>query len=203
MSFNNLGLMAHEMGHAYGLPHANNSDNDSSTYDNPWDVMSDVSRNATTSTTYGMLPKHLDMYSRDRLGWVDAARKRTITWSRTAARFELEAASVVGSTKTRMVVLPVPGSTTRWYVIEARALTGAYEANLAGKAVIVHSVETTRAQPSWSMDATSPPATVSNNEGSMFKAGEIWSSPEASGKKFRMQVIGSTATGFTIEVVGI
>ena len=34
--------LAHEMGHGFGLPHANNSDLDSDPYDNPWDVMSDA-----------------------------------------------------------------------------------------------------------------------------------------------------------------
>lgn len=36
-------VLAHEMGHAYGVPHSNNSDGDTDPYDNPWDLMSNPS----------------------------------------------------------------------------------------------------------------------------------------------------------------
>src|SRR5690606_39302761 len=48
------------------------------TYDNPWDVMSDAWSNAMYNVTFGALPKHINMAQRDRLGWVDAARKLVI-----------------------------------------------------------------------------------------------------------------------------
>jgi M6 family metalloprotease-like protein len=201
-AFQNLAPLAHEMGHAYGLPHANNSDGDSDTYDNPWDVMSDAYSNANTSTTYGTLPKNLNVYSRNRLGYLTAARKRTINHSTTSQRFELAYADLFSGDKTRMVTLVIPGTTTRYYTIEARGRRGTYDGNLAGNAVIIHSVDTARASPAWSVDAASPKADVSNNEGSMFKVGESWSTPEASGKKFRVQVINATTEGFTIDVVG-
>jgi hypothetical protein len=144
-AFNNLAPLSHEMGHAYGLPHANNSDNDTNTYDNPWDVMSDAYSNATTDATYGTLPKHISTYSRDKLGWIPATRKRTIAHGSAAVSFTLQRASYNSATLTQMVVLPVPGSTTRYYTVEARARTGTYESNLAGDAVIIHSVDTSRA----------------------------------------------------------
>ena len=197
-SFNNLAPLAHEMGHAYGLPHANNSDGDTDTYDNPWDNMSDAWNNVVVNPTYGSLPKHISTYSRDRLGWIPAARKRIIAHGSPAQFFTLQRASLVGATLTQMVVLPVPGSTTRYYTVEARLKTGYYEPNLAGDAVIIHSVDTSRAQPAWSVDAASPPATVSNNEGSMFKVGETWTSPDA--QKFRVRVDAATAQGFNITV---
>lgn len=66
-----------------------------------------------------------------------------------------------------------------------------------------HAVDTTRASPAWSMDASVPPATVSNNEGSMFKVGETWTSPEPGGQRFRMKAIAATTEGFTVEVAPI
>ena len=196
-SFSNLAPLAHEMGHGYGLPHANNSDGDATTYDNPWDVMSDAWSNAVSDATYGARAKHLSTYSRDRLGFVDAARKQTVDAAGTYA-IELDRASLAGSAKVQMIVVRAPGDpASRYYTIEARKRVGNYEARLAGDAVIIHAVDTTRASPSWSVDAASPPANVSNNEGSMFKAGETYT---VAGK-FSLTVNSATAEGFNVTVV--
>jgi M6 family metalloprotease-like protein len=196
-SFNNLAPLSHEMGHAYGLPHANNSDTDSDTYDNVWDVMSDSWNNAVSSTTFGALPKHINMYSRNRLGWVASARKRTINAGSGASQIVLDRASLAGSTNTQMIVLAYPGQTTRYYVLETRRRVGSYENRLPGDAVIVHEVQTSRKEPSWSVDADQPPANRSNNEGSMFKVGETWTSPDFA---FRVKVEAATAEGFVVTV---
>lgn len=102
--------LAHEMGHGFGLPHANNSDGDGDTYDNPWDVMSDSWDNATGSAvgTYGWLPKHLNVWSRDKLGWIDAARKLTISTNGLYSDIVLDRASLIGSTNRQMIVVTLP-----------------------------------------------------------------------------------------------
>lgn len=196
-SFSNSAPLSHEMGHGYGLPHANNSDNDTDPYDNPWDVMSDAWSNAASDATYGKIAKHLSTYSRDRLGFVDTARKRTINVDGTYP-IELDRASLVGSTKTQMIVVNPPGEpASHYYTIEARKPAGKYEASLAGTAVIIHEVLTTRSTPAWIVDATNPPATVSNNEGSMFKVGETYTLAG----KFSVTVNSATAEGFNVTVV--
>ena len=86
---------------------------------------------------------------------------------------------------------------THYYTIETRTRVGTYEANLAGDAVIVHEVNTTRPEPSWCVDASVPPADLSNNEGSMFKVGESWTAP---GSVFTVRVKSATANGFVIDV---
>ena len=199
-AFNNLAPLAHEMGHGYGLPHANNSDGDSDPYDNPWDVMSDAWNNATSSATYGTLAKHINIYHRNRLGWIDAARRLTITAGTTHARIPLDRASLRGSGNPQMIVVNVPGNpASRYYTIEARRRVGNYDGNLAGDAVIIHQVDTTRGTPAWSMDEAVPPANRANNEGSMFKPGETWTAP---GNAFRVSVHAATADGFEISVCG-
>jgi M6 family metalloprotease-like protein len=199
-SFNNLAPLAHEMGHGYGLPHANNSDGDSDPYDNPWDVMSSAWRNANSNPTYGTVAKHLNVYSRDRLGWIDPARMLTVSAVVPQDAIQLDRASLVGSSNPQMLVLRVPGQpTSRYYTVEARKRVGYYDANLAGNAVIIHAVDTGRREPSWSVDADVPPANVSNNEGSMFKPGEKWSAP---GGVFQVRVLSETANGFLVSLCG-
>ncbi len=198
-SFGNLAPLSHEMGHGYGLPHSDNSDGDSDTYDNPWDVMSDAWSNAVNSTTYGSLPKHINITQRDRLGWVDAARKLNVAPGGSADAVQLDYASTPGSTKVQMITLPMSTADSAGktlYVVEARVRTGQYEANLAGNAVIIHGLASASGT-AYSIDADVPPANRSNNEGSMFKVGETWTSPNG---LQRVRVDAINATGFVVTV---
>ena len=199
-SFNNIAVIAHEMGHGYGLPHSDNSDGDSDTYDNPWDVMSDSWRNAASDPTYGTLPKHINMYQRERLGWVDAARKQVVAASNTTTlQLNLDIAGNVGSTNRQMVMLnlqqqPDP-SRTIVYTLEARKRSGTYESKLAGDAVIIHRLENYGT--AYSVDTSVPAADVANNEGSMFKVGETWTSPD---QTHWVSVVAETASGYVVSV---
>jgi M6 family metalloprotease-like protein len=196
-SFNNLAPLSHEMGHAYGLPHANNSDNDSDTYDNPWDVMSDAWNNGVSNATYGTLPKHINIYSRNRLGWVDAARKLTINAGTSQRGIAMDRASLAGSTRVQMLTLAYPGQTSRYYTVEVRRRVATYESRLAGDAVIIHEVQTGRKEPAWSQDTDTPAANRANNEGSMLKVGETWVSPD---NVFRVTVDSAMTEGFVVTV---
>jgi hypothetical protein len=199
-AFNNLAPLAHEMGHGYGLPHSDNSDGDDDTYDNPWDVMSDSWRNAVSSPTFGTLPKHINVYQRERLGWVNAARKQAMAYRPgTRVRVNLDHAHLPGSNNTQMLVLSMSAQADPYagtlYVLEARKRSGTYENKLAGDAVIIHKLQNYGT--AYSIDAAMPPANVSNNEGSMFKVGETWVSPDESQW---VMVEAETATGFIVSV---
>jgi M6 family metalloprotease-like protein len=196
-SFNNLAPLSHEMGHAYGLPHANNSDADTDPYDNPWDVMSDAWNNGVANATYGTLPKHINIYSRNRLGWVADARKLALNAGATTTTVTVDRASLAGSSNVQMITLNYPGVTNRYFTIEVRKRTGNYEASLAGNAVIIHEVQTGRSEPAWSMDADKPPANRANNEGSMFKVGERWVSAD---RQFCVAVKSETSNGFVLDI---
>ena len=196
-----ISVLMHEMGHGYGLPHTNNSDGDNNPYDSPWDVLSDPERYSGTDTVFsnmfGSIGKHLCTYSRNRLGWVDAARKQTISTAGTYV-IELDRASLIGSTRTQMIVVNAPGDpASRYFTIEARKRNNHYDSGLPGDAVIIHEVVTTRSEPAWVVDAGATPANYSDNEDSMFKVGETYSVPD----KFSVTVNSATAEGFKVTVV--
>ena len=196
----NVARLAHEMGHGYGLPHSDNSDGDADTHDNPWDLMSDAWRHATTDPVLGLLPKHLSMHQRDRLGWLPPARKRLVPFDNEAIHeIVLDAGSVAGSDQVQLAVLggeaqPDPYRTVS-YTLEARRRTGTYESALAGDAVIIHRVAGNGA--AYSVDTDTPPADLSGNEGSMLKVGEHWNTPDG---RHWVSVIASTPTGFRVRI---
>lgn len=199
-SFSNLAPLAHEMGHGYGLPHSDNSDGDSDTYDNPWDVMSDGWYNAVSDSTYGTRPKHINIFQRHRLSWVDGARQQVIVLGDLATRdIALDYAHLAGSGNVQMLVLSLSPQADPYatvvYTLEARKREGPYEGALAGDAVIVHKVQASGT--AYSIDADVPPANRANNEGSMFKVGERWVTPEGS---HAVTVKAQTATGFVVTV---
>lgn len=199
-SFSNLAPLAHEMGHGYGLPHSDNSDGDSDTYDNPWDVMSDGWYNAVSDSTYGTRPKHINMFQRHRLSWVDGARQQVIVLGDLATReIALDYAHLAGSGNVQMLVLSLSPQADPYatvvYTLEARKREGPYEGALAGDAVIIHKVQASGT--AYSIDADVPPANRANNEGSMFKVGERWVTPEGS---HAITVKAKTATGFVVTV---
>lgn len=198
-AFNNIAILAHEMGHGYGLPHSDNSDGDDDPYDNPWDVMSDSWNNAVRDGTYGTRPKHVNIVQRERLGWVDAPRKRTLVPGDGMAVVALDFAHLRGAANTQMLVLAMPQAPDPYrsvvYTLEARQRTGLYDGALAGTAVIIHRMQGEGM--AHSQDADVPPADRSNNEGSMFKPGESWVTPEGA---FLVRVLSDTPTGFLVEI---
>jgi M6 family metalloprotease-like protein len=199
-SFNNLAPLAHEMGHGYGLPHSDNSDGDGDTYDNPWDLMSDAWRRAVTDTTYGLLPKQLNMYQRERLGWVAAGRKRiVVAENHETHEVMLDVAGLHDAGGVQLLVLAMPAQPdpfrTVIYTLEARRREGLYDGALAGNAVIVHRIEDGGI--ARSVDVDVPAADLSGNEGSMLKVGERWTTPDG---RHGVQVVAEMARGFVVRV---
>jgi M6 family metalloprotease-like protein len=196
-SYNNESTIAHEMGHGFGLPHSNNSDNDSNTYDNPWGVMSSSGGNSVTHNVYGRLGKHINMYHKSRLNWVtdvdgyvaNLYSNKTITIDRSA---------LLQTNNYRFARIPLSDGT--FYIIESRFNISSYENNLPGTAVIIHHVDQNRSSPSWLVDADIPPANYSNNEGSMWKVGESFEDPIDG---YIINVLEITENGFKVQIEGL
>ncbi|MEM7481005.1 MAG: hypothetical protein AAF481_07500 [Acidobacteriota bacterium] len=187
-------VIAHEMGHGFGLPHSNNSDGDSDPYDSPWDVMSAATSYTVNDSTYGRLGKHINSYHKNRLDWIPANRIFTVAndGSFTVTVDNLARAS---TSNYRMIRIPLGGATE--YTVETRDQTGNYDGNVPGRAVIIHHVDPSRAADAEVIDADVPPATFSDNEGSMWKVGETYVD---TANEISIRIDSATANGFQVTV---
>jgi hypothetical protein len=139
-------VIAHEMGHTYGLFHTNNSDYDLNPYDNPFDVMSYLEYGCTppplpippTPNVLDCNPRHFITYHKDQLGWIDPDKKVTITTDGTTT---VNLSSQVLSNAADLRVAYVPTSSIRAYSIEVRRPTDSpFEENVPGPGVVIHEV---------------------------------------------------------------
>ncbi|MBY6204240.1 hypothetical protein [Halomonas denitrificans] len=191
------GVIAHEMGHGFGLPHANNFDNDGNPYDSPWDVMSSATGNAVDDPTFGRLGKHHTAFHKDILGWFAASEVLEVLPD-SSVTVIVDAMTVPSTANLRMIRVPILG-TDDWYTVEARALDG-YDGNLPGNAVIISHVDTSRSEPAWAVDTADPPANYGANEGTMFRVGETFVSPDG---RISIAIDSATVDGFEITVTSV
>lgn len=193
-AYRDEGVIAHEMGHGFGLPHANNWDADGNPYDSPWDVMSSATGFAVDHPEYGRLGKHINAYHKDRLGWF-APERRFVAPPNSSTSIELDHTAMANPSEFQMARIDINGS--HWYTVEARVRSGSYEADLPGDAVIIHEVRTGRPEPSWAVDADEPPAGFGSNPGTQWTPGETFVD---SVNQVWISVDYATATGFGITV---
>ena len=193
-AFQSEAVIAHEMGHGFGLPHANNFDGDDNPYDSPWDVMSAATGYSASDPTYGSLGKHVNAYHKDSLGWFPPARRFEASLDSTTT-ITLDHTALNNSTNYRVAIIPIDG--TRWYTVESRVRSGDYESRLPGDAVIIHEVDTTRGEPSWAVDGDNPPADYSDNPGTMWLPGETFVD---AANNITVEVEFATANGFEVTI---
>ena len=193
--YSNVSVLGHEMGHAFGLPHS--SGNYGATYDNEWDVMSDTwtgcYNRGGPDAVYGCMGQHTISYHKEKLGWIPAAQKTSVP-AGTAKTVVLEQLALPQTTNLKMVKIPIGGSGSNFYTVEARRLTG-YDAQLPGQAVIIHNVLTSRIEPAHVIDIDNNQ--VTGDGGAMWTTGEIF---RDNTNKIAVAVLGSTASGFRVHV---
>ncbi|MGD8440286.1 MAG: hypothetical protein PVG53_07105 [Holophagae bacterium] len=188
----NVGVIGHEMGHAFGLPHSNNADGDGDPYDNPWDVMSDTWNYAVHDGTYGTVGKHTISYHKNALGWIAPAAKAEVS-SAGVFHFSIDHLTLETTSNLRMVTVPIAG-TNRWYTVEVRDQVS-YDGNLPGFAVIIHEVNPSRSEPAWLVDADNP--SNGGDAGAMWLPGECF---DDTPNEIRICVESVTTEGYVVEV---
>ena len=191
--FSSIVVILHEMGHSFGLPHSSGSYGQ--TYDNQWDVMSDMwcNCNRSSDATYGCLGQDTISYHKDMLGWIPTEQK-FIPERGSRTTITLEYLDIPQTNNYKMVQIPIDGSSTHFYTVEARRQAG-YDYKLPGQGVIIHEVDTTRNSPAYVIDPDLNGNT--GDAGAMWTEGEVFSD-EAKGTS--VSVISVTATGYQVEI---
>ncbi len=198
-----VSVIAHEMGHGFGLPHScwaawNASSNDyvcSTAYNNAWDVMSKDRYNCAASrdTTYGCLAQHTIAYYKDRLGWIPADQKFTPT-AGTSTSITMEQLAQPTNGNYKLAQISINGVSTHFYTVEVRRLTG-YDVKVAGAAVILHEVKTSWPEPAHVVDVDLNG--VTSDAGAMWTVGETFTDAAAG---ISVSVLSATATGFQVTI---
>lgn len=191
--YNDICVIAHEMGHGFGLPHSNNADGDGDPYDNPWDVMSNSWGYALYDSTYETLGKHTIAYHKDKLGWIGTGEKLDISssgiyWA------SLDHLALQSTSNYRLIMIQIP-NTSRFYTLEVRDLE-AYDGRLPGFAVIIHEVDIMRKEDAWLVDPEVP--TNGADEGAMWRVGECFNDDA---HQIEVCVQAVTTEGFSVRIV--
>jgi hypothetical protein len=129
-------IVAHEMGHSFGLTHSEDWDGDE--YGNTWDVMS-VASYCAAESDFGYLAQEPIAVNKDFLGWIPPGRKfvssggeaRTILLNAPQANDE------------GYLIAEIPLGRGRMYTVEARLRAG-LDHGLPASAVLIHAVDLRR-----------------------------------------------------------
>ncbi len=197
--YENIGVIAHETGHGFGLPHSYWNPN--AVYDNQWDVMSDVWSNGNrggTHPVYGTMGQHTVSYHKDMLGWINESQMTTIGTGekRTITLERLALPQNNGYLGARILVNDSPA---HFLTVEARQLVG-YDTWLPrqtgwNKAVVLHDIHIYDGMPARVIDI--------DGNGNTGDAGAIWLPGETyitSTLGIEVSVLSATETGFVISI---
>jgi M6 family metalloprotease-like protein len=191
--YENVTVIAHEMGHGFGLPHS--SGTYGQTYDNRWDVMSDTwtDCNRSRDTTYGCLGQHTISDYKDYLGWIPGGQ-RYVAAANSVATITMERLALPQTNNYLIARIPIGGSSSHFYTVEARQQAG-YDVKLPGQGVIIHEVNT-----SWTAWAHVLDVDGNGNTGD---AGAIWTPGETftdATNGVHVCVLSATTTGYVVTI---
>jgi M6 family metalloprotease-like protein len=195
--YENVGILGHEMGHSYGLPHSSGPYNQ--VYDSWWDVMSSagLGNGCNRDATYGCMAMHTIAAHKDKLGWIPASQKYTATLV-PDQHITIERLGTSADGNYLMAKIPIDGSSTRFYTLEARRFVG-YDGHTSGEAIVIHEDNTTNATGLQRIARVVDP----DNDGDPNDAGAMWFPGETftdSANGIKVKVTGATASGYDVTI---
>lgn len=199
-AFNSLHVMAHEMGHGWGLPHSGGDQSHPRyPYDSGWDLMSGGSwiigeDCRAIDDVYGCIQVGLNGFHLDMLGWLPEDRIVTVQPSESVTVTLNSIADVGNTSDTIMVKIPIAGSSTNYYTVEARSLA-AYDRNIPAEAVILHVVNTAQREPARVVDIDNNNNV--NDAGAMWLPGETFNDTR---NKIVVEVLSREGNNYTVRI---
>jgi M6 family metalloprotease-like protein len=195
-AYSAISVVAHEMGHGFGLPHSSGDYGD--TYDNPWDVMSRdryrCSSGSAVDPVYGCKPQHTIGYHKNLLAWIPAARRLTLPHGSPRSTVTLESLAAMPASNYLVAILETGEAGGRHFTVEARTRIG-YDSKVMGDGVVIHEIVPGRldANPAHVVDADQDgdPA----DSGTLWTVGETFTDPSTG---ITVTVDAATATGFLV-----
>jgi hypothetical protein len=190
----NQSVVAHEMGHGFGLPHS--SGPYTTPYDSRWDVMSDTWGNCSTRhALYGCIGVHTIARHKDILGWIPPSLKYVAELGTSQTIFIERLGQPVFGDNYRMAEIPIGYSGTPIYTVEARQRVG-YDRQVPGDAIVIHKVN-----PSGG-DRSAQVVDIDNN-GDPDDAAAMWTPGETftdAANGISVSVISAGASGFLVNI---
>ena len=193
-AWSDISVVAHEMGHTFGLPHS--SGPYGYTYDNPYDVMSDdrypCYAHNQHDDIYGCVGQQTIGYHKRMLGWLAAGDIATAGAGDQTIKLDLLAAGDNGPP--RLIVVPVIDNPSLVYTIEARQTTG-YDSGVPGAGVVIHRVDHLSAFHAILMDGDGNGHTT--DDGVYWEVGEVFAVADDG---ITITVAAATPTGYEVDV---
>jgi M6 family metalloprotease-like protein len=140
---NLFNLLAHEMGHAFGMDHS--AGPYSTSYDSRWDQMSGGNNWTVPHPTFGALPTHTNGYHRSAVGWMPNTRILE-AYPGTNQTIKIQRTSSPGSAGFAMARI-WQGSGQNYYTVEFRRYLSNYDTagnnstGMPGEAIVIHDVD--------------------------------------------------------------
>jgi len=183
----------HEMGHGYGLWHSYVNFVPGS-YRNIWDVMSQDEYNCQlfSDPVYGCYGQHTIARNKAYLGWIES--NRVYVANAPSQTVTLERSALPSATGYLMVEIPISGSITHYYTLEARQLVG-YDAKLRAAGVIIHEMGVPPHMFDLIIDGRSDGPV--ENPTSWWSPGETFNAVEGG---ISVHIDAATSTGFVVTI---